>query len=621
MNKYKQSLIIFSSLLIVTTLMTLKVPGFFYIYLLVLGAIIAFCVLKNSDQARLTYIVLSAFIWGSGAVILLSSFFAFFSIPIRLYILWLPVLLLIPLLWLRPVNLSKLFIKPDKWEVLLLVFAVASVLSHVLSITAFETPMLHDPMTHASRAKEIFNTGLINYFYSPGLHILSALGMMTDGVNVASYILVITNLFNALGFIPVYLFILNTFKNQWFAILSGVIFLIAPFPSDFFWRSGKNALVIAIPFMFFLLYVASLMIDRRLKLVIVNVLAFTLVLVHYPTAAVGLIGVFFVLLVTDGIKGISNMIIGGLLGGVWGLQKMKYEVATMQGDVVSVTSAPDISFESLGNFFKDIYPHITSQYQFPLNDLFFIVGLIGLFLMTLMIIKDRKYFSVTGFVLGYLLLMFIIKSTILITFLYVVYESQLVTFFIFIYIGVAFVIGKGLFTWLSDQKQILNAVVIFFVLSIVIVRQAEIFQVYRSEQSAKNMVSENDLRAFEWISENVDQNDIILNNAQKNSKQIFVFASDGGAWIPVYTDHKIAMPFTEFTAKNTHENYEVYLRIREGTYTCSDIDFFLNKGIKYYYKDSQPVYGPQFDVSEDEVGFELKKSFDSATIYEIVPCD
>ena len=81
------------------------------------------------------------------------------------------------------------------------------------------------------------------------------------------------------------------------------------------------------------------------------------------------------------------------------------------------------------------------------------------------------------------------------------------------------------------------------------------------------------------------------------------------------------MPFTEFTAKNTHENYEVYSRIREGLYSCLDIDYFIDKGIKYYYKDSKPVYGPQIDVSEGDFGFKLIKSFDAVKLYEIVPCE
>lgn len=621
MGKYKQSLIVFLLLLLITALMSLKVPGVFYIYVFILGLIGAYFVFKHSDHAHASLIFLTSFFWGSGLIILLSSIFAIVSIPIRSYILWIPVLLLIPLLWLRPVNFSTIIVKPDKWEILLLVFAFASVISHVISVSSFNTPMLHDPITHASRAKEIYSTGLINYFYSPGLHVLSALGMMADEVNVASYVLIITNLFNALGFVPVYLFILNTFKNQWFALTSSVIFMIAPFPTDFFWKSGKNALVIAIPFMFFLLFIASMKINKKLKFVLVNALTFILIMAHYPTAAVGVIAVFFVLLVTDGIKGVSSMILGALMGGVWGLIKMKYEVTTMQDDVVTVSSVQGFSFDSLGKFFRGIYPHISAQYQFPLHEVFFFVGLLGLILMALMIIKDRKYISITGFVLGYLLLMYVIKSTNLISFLYVVYESQLLTFFIFIYLGVAFVIGRGLFSWLANRNRTMNIVVVLFFLSVVFVRQAEIFQVYRSEQSAKNMVSDDDLQAFEWISENIDQNDIILNNAQKNNKQIFVFASDGGAWIPVFTGRKIAMPFTEFTAKNTHENYEVYSRIREGSNTCSDIDFLLNKGIKYYYKDSQPVYGPQIDVSVGDDGFKLIKSFDLANFYEIVPCD
>jgi len=620
-KKYRINIIILFFLLVVVLLLTLKVKGVFYIYLFSLGAISAFLITKKTASVSLVELLITALFWGSGIIILISALFALLSIPIRAYVLYTPLIFLIPLLCLKPMDFSTIRMKPDRWEISLYVLALVSIVSHVISIADFQTPMLHDPITHASRAKEIYNTGLINYFYSPGLHILSALGMMADGVNVAGYVLILTNLFGAFGFIPVFFYVKNVFQNQWFAITSALIFLIAPFPADFFWKSGKNALVIAIPFMFFMLYIASKDISPRLKFLVINALTFILILIHYPTAAIGLIGLFFILLVKDGIRGLGNISVGLGLGLVWGLIKMRFEVSTMQGDVVSVNSPLGITLNSVGQFFKSMYPHVASQYQFPLHDIFFFAGLSGLLLMLIIAFKDKKYLSIAGFFAGYLLLMFLIKSTALVSFLYVVYESQLLTFFIFIYIGVAFILGRLIFSALVKWNKNISYALILIVLAFVMFRNYQIFTKYRTEQAAKDMVSESDLKAFEWISNNLGMSDIILNNAQKNNKQIFVFASDGGAWIPVFTDRRIAMPFTEFTAKNTHENYDVYTRIRDDAYNCSDIEKLLDKGIKYYYRDSEPVYGPQIDVAEDELQFKLIKSFDSAKIYEIIPCD
>jgi hypothetical protein len=133
------------------------------------------------------------------------------------------------------------------------------------------------------------------------------------------------------------------------------------------------------------------------------------------------------------------------------------------------------------------------------------------------------------------------------------------------------------------------------------------------------MVQEEDIQGYKFL-EGLECEGVILNNGQVGDRKNIVYASDAGAWIPVFTDLEIAMPFTEFASKNTHENYDIYLNIRNGEYTCSDIDGLLEKEIEYYYKGSRGIFGPQLSPNKESQNFELIYSEGGVEIFKIIPC-
>ena len=256
--------------------------GSFYVYLVINGMILACYVLKGTANFKFPVVLFSSIFWSSGLIIAISGFFALISIPIQPWILWLPFGIILFLYFSTPIRFERSFIKVDPFEWLLLFFLFVSLIAHIYSVRGFVAPILHDPMSHAAWAKLIYNTGFVGHYYSPGLHILAALGMGVDNISVATYVLLITNLFNAIMFIPVYYFIRFYFKNNLFALICIELFLIGSFPSNFFWEAGKNALIIAMGFSFFLFFIASLELSKKKKLLIINFLSFTLVLIHYP---------------------------------------------------------------------------------------------------------------------------------------------------------------------------------------------------------------------------------------------------------------------------------------------------------------------------------------------------
>lgn len=366
-KKYLYSIFSLCFLSLVSALAFLGLHGMFYLYLFILGIFLGYYVLLDTKYHKIFYIFLSSLFWSSGLLILLAGLLALFSVKLGSYLIFLPFLFLIPLSIFRPITFSKKFFSFDKWAYFLIFLSLLSVLARVFSVRNYLAPILHDPLAHAEWAQRIYLTGQIDYFYSPGLHVLASLGRMLDSLPVSKYILILTNLFNALSFVPVFLFVKNHFKKDWFAILAALFWVLGAYPTTYFWTAGKNALVLALPFLFLLFFISSLYISRSKKLIITNFLTFILILIHYPTGAIALVGIFFLLLDKEGFKGLLNIFIGSLLGIIWGLLKLSYEVSRVDTNLpLNISNSPSLNLENMKFFSKTsilIFSLILHQYQ------------------------------------------------------------------------------------------------------------------------------------------------------------------------------------------------------------------------------------------------------------------
>ncbi len=609
------------SLLLVGVGIHMAIPYFFYFYILFVGFFLAYYILKDTKFNRISILFLSSFFWSSCLLISLTGLVALSSIPVSLWMLWIPLVFLGILVFFNPPEFKKIEMKFEVVDILLLILGFVSVYSRVFSVIGYLVPILHDPIAHAVWAKQIYETGLINYFYSPGLHILSALGMMADGVNVSKYILLVTNIFNALSFVPVYLFVKSYFKDKKFALLSAAIFVIAVFPAKFFWAAGKNGLVMAIPVMFLALFIASLEFNKISKAIVLNLLIFSLILMHYPVAFIALIGIFFVLLYRDGLKGLFNIILGCGLGLVWGLIKMQYQITHMEESVSTFSGGTPLTLKNILAFGTSTYLQVQNFLNFPLGNFLFLFGFVGLIIMTLITLKKKRHLYFMLFFYINLLLTAVISFSGKLSSLRIVASTQHLTLFVFIYIGAAFLFAKVILPYLLQLNK--RFLLIFYSLLVLLASFSSyrVYLKYRDYQRDLNMVYEEDLEVFEWMNENIEVENVILNNAMISDRKSVVFASDGGAWIPVFTDLQIATPFSEFSSQNTHDNYEIYSKIFKGEYSCKDIDTLLDRNITYYYHGSKGVFGGEIIPEEKDPNFELVHSVGEARLYRIVPCE
>lgn len=622
-EKYSYSMGLFIGLIIILGSLISGVEGIFYIYMFYLGLILSYYILKDTEYCKFIFLFLISFFLSSCLVIVISGIFSLLSIPISVFVLVIPMLFATTLLFWKPIDINKITFRITISEGFLLLFLILSFIVYILSVLQYKVPILHDPIAHATWAKEIYNTGRINFFYSPGLHILVALGMFVNPeTSAATYVLFLTNIFGGLTFVTVYLFIKEYFKKNLFALITATIFLTALYPFKFIWSAGKNSLVISTPVIFLVLFFSSLDIKKVSKIITVNFLVFALVLIHYPAAFIALIGVLFILLYKDGIKGLIYSLPGCLLGVAWGFSKLGYELARNEQLVSSPSKhAMDFTFSNVLVFFRDLYRHVLYGYfDFNFGLVILLLGIIGLVIMVLLSIKKKKYFWFTLFFLTNLLSMLIIKSIEALRVIGIVYLTQTLTLFLFIYIGAGFLLSEVLLPYVFNIKKMFKIFLYIVIVPLSIFTSYKGFLTYRSRQESLNMVNSNDIEMFKWMDDNLEKDVVILNNAARSERVSIIGVTDGGGWIPVFTDYSIAMPFTEFSLVKTHNIYEVYMRIFNSDYSCDDIEYLLERNIKYYYKAHRGVWGFQLNPSVDNKNFELVYESDDAKLYKILPC-
>ena len=608
-------------ILIVTVSTLLGIKHSLYLYLFTTGALLSFLLFRTTNTGSAFHLLTGLF-WGSAVLILTSALLSKLGFALQKWVLIIPALLLL-LLLLRTNHPLEFDIRTFTTEELILFgFAIISFISHVVSIKGFLAPILHDPIQHATWAKQIFNTGKIDYFYSPGLHIISAFGMMVDNISVATYVLRLTNLFNGLMFIPAYYYLNFHFKNKYISLIGASLFLIGHFPTNLFFTAGKNALLVASSFLLLLLALFKLEMGKWTKLIVINFLVFVLILTHYPLAAIGLALIGGIIVLEKKFKDILLVIGGSILGILWGFQKYHYQISSQQTSMFTYVEPIPLTISGLANFLSSAFVNFRLYFASSYNLTLFYLGLFGFLLIGVLSLRQRQLRGFLGFIGVFSLLAIALNS---ISFLrnsvYIIYMTQQNMFAIFIYVSIA-ICGGLVVDHLSSVKAgwRIDLIVLTILVGVVITVNINTYKVYRKVQTNLNLVSANDIAAYQWIEKNIDEQDIILNNAAQNNRAEIVYGSEGGTWIPVFANRQEAMPFTEISDSKTHEIYYYNQKILEDSKDSSNYEALLDRGVEYYYQDSQGVFGPQIVGSRNPENFQPIYDESGVVIYQIQGC-
>lgn len=519
--------------------------------------------------------------------------------------------------------------KIEKWDYLILFLLLCAIFAKVFSVISFEVPGLHDPITHAYFSKSIVDTGRITYFYSPGLHLLGAFSKVFNGYDVAKQILYITNFFNAYTGIVVYIFIKHSFKKNIWAILSGTLFCLGYYPAMFFVNAGKNSLILAIVFLFFFFFLIAEYRRRKsvLILVLVNLAIMSIFLTHYPLgvfASTYLLAIFFVDYKKEKFRTIF-LGIGILLGFAWMAKTYQYNlIAVAESAVVSnksLYSIPKDILNDIFSFIKDIWNGQIYKNTIisKLTTLSSILGFIFIFIKAF---KKQKFLILFLWLL-FSFLLALVLSVFSITPVLIVLETYFISLFIYSYLF-AGVFPEFLYKIVSKviNKKVLNVCFVIFVIVIGFFLSKKMHKTFHERNSMHNVIEESDIKTFDWINQNIPDEEKFLINANGNDG--LVFSTDGGGWLEVFTDNEISMPFYDYGSKKTDDNVDLYYDLKDDLGNCTYIKTFIDRGYKYYYQGSRPVFDRRLAEQQELIDsnrFKLLFDGGDSEVYELIPCE
>lgn len=618
----------FSLLIIFLILVFLKVNFAIYLLFCLVGLGWSIFFFKNRLNI-LEHFILS-FATFTVIFICLCIFFAFLDIKLTL-IVGLVFILSSILVLILTKTFDKRNIKTEigKWDYLIIFILICSVFAKVYSVASFEVPGLHDPITHAYFTKKIIDTGLINYFYSPGLHIISAYGKMSNGYDVARQILYVTNFFNAYIGVVIYLFIKHSFKKDLWAISSAVLFSLGYYPAMFFINAGKNSLVLAIVLLFFSFFLIGEY--RRKKslpiLVLANLAIMSIFLTHYPTGvfvSTYLLAVFFVDFKKEKFKTLL-LGIGILLGFAW-------MIKTYQYNIIAASESAIVNNKPLYTLPVDIFNKTIDSVKYVwnaqiykdtfLSKLIAFSSLAGFTFICIKALKNREYFILFLWSLFSFLLMTVL-SLFSVTQVWIVLETYIISIFIYTYLF-AGVVTQLFYSLLSKRinKKLLSICFALFVVVAGVFLSKKMYKTFYESNDMRNVIQKSDIKSFEWINRNISDDEKFLINANGNDG--LVFSTDGGGWLEVFTDNEISTPFYDYGSKKTDDNVDAYYELKKNIDNCDVIKWFVDNGYRYYYYGSRHVFDTPLNTEENLSNSERFESIyknGNSAVYKLILCE
>lgn len=630
-NLFKNNIyyyIYFSLLTIFLILLFLKIEFAIYLIFCLIG--LGWSVFFFKERLNILEHFFISFVLFAVIFICFCIFFAFLEIKLTIFvgIVFLAISIL-TFIFTKAFQNKNINIKIEKWDYLILFLFACALIAKVYSVASFEVPGLHDPITHAFFSKSIAETGYINYFYSPGFHIISAFGKMFNGYDVTKQILYITNFFNAYLGVVIYLFIKHSFKKNIWAISSSILFFLGYYPAMFFVNAGKNSLVFAIVLLFFFFFLIGEY--RRKKsvpiLILANLTVMSIFLTHYPTgvfASTYLLAVFFVDFKKEKFRTVL-LGLGILLGLAWMIKTYHYNIdAATESAIVNskplYTLPNDVFYQAI-DFLKSVW-NAQIYKNTLLSKIVAFSSLTGFLLIMVKDLKNKEFIILSLWAL-FSLLLSLVLYLFSINPILIVLETYTISLFIYTYLF-AGIVPQFFYDLASKEinKKILNICFAIFVVIAGVFLSKKMYKTFYERNNMHNVIQESDIRSFEWINNNIPNEEKFLINANGNDG--LVFSTDGGGWLEVFTDNEISTPFYDYGSKSTDENVDLYYELKNNLGDCNLIEKFIDRGYKYYFQGSKPVFDKWLGEQKqllDSGRFQLLFDEGDTEVYKLIPCE
>ena len=471
-------------------------------------------------------------------------------------------------------------------------------------------PPLHDPAAHAIWSKSILDTGYITYFYSPGLHLLTVFSSILSGVGIPKHLIYITNFFNAYAGVGFFLFIVKVFRDRFWAVFAAAMFTFGYYPTLFYTNAGKNALVVAVAMLPIAMLFAWYAITPKYELsiyeqsIIPSIMFSSLFLVHYPSIYIYMtfvagVAVYALISATDSnsrfhaqILIIKKILTSHALGAIviiaWVLHVYRYYIAEsrfsvdIEGSTSTLLSFPTTVWfgRVLSNIWSETLFFDKSPGHFLL--IVFIVGFLWL-----NICKKKARFTMLWFEIYLAGILAIDVFSLGVAGL--IRETAILSFFVFTVIGSSALFALLVPIFKGRAGTAVKILGVSAVMILAIFMTAGIYNEYTDTQRTMAVVTDADVTAMEWIQKNISHKDIILNRAVMNNG--FLYGTDAGYWIPVYTDRKVEFSFLAQKDENAFRTYDTYIKLVENPGSEILARDLESRGIRYIYFGSKSPYG------------------------------
>ena len=544
------------------------------------------------------------------------------SNPYILIIILLTVIILLAILIYENKEFFNVALKSNNVKNLIFLTGIIAFLASANSsfslLRDLNAPILHDPFDHAMMAKSILTSNQISFFYSPLLHSAAAIFSL-DSITRIPWLITFFTQFAVL-MIPIqstFLFYHFT-KSLKYSLILYLLLSTLHFPANFYYTAGKNSLILAISIIPTLIFLMNLYKNNRSALNAIKLIVtlFLLFMAHYPT-----FGIFLFLsipwlgtMILESLKNknfistlglIGPYLIGILMSIIWFVPRY-YQALDLVNDSVVTPEASDFVFniQLFVNGFIDNF----NNYFIRFFQTWHAIFLVPLFIKkTNFIIKSTLVWIYISLTLLYFLVYTFNQGTLL-----GMVPNTLELIFTDVLIYILFVISTSLFLFskLSNKLLIVFCVLI---MAISVYSKSNLNENILLKQNQLNIVSDDDLQAFEFINTELPVDIIFLNGGQEAAhKKGVVYPVDGAMWLPFYTNNSVFIDYQQFSSFQTNYNNSLFQEILVSEDDQELINEIKEMGVKYGYID-QGVFGDSLSEEVlDNVSYRIL--FESGTV-------
>ncbi len=631
-------------------MIAIKLMLFFLLVNVTPGAALAFYFTRNKEGAGLLDKLVIAAILSPLVLVLISFLEESSGVPQNVTVLLANIVLLVAV---NVTLVAKFFRrKADlalnlSWVKLLVYGLFGSlIVFRVLPTLDLMAPILHDPIAHSEWLKILNTTHFTTtaQWYPQGLEYF--LNYYATFFDFTYPQIILVSQGALLAVFPIGMFFVGWFsfrgKDKWmlFALIALVVSARMARPTEYYFVGGKNAMVFAFTAAPLILYLAAV-VRSRWDYVIVALMTFAVIAIHYPTGFFLLFALFFMNLgelvdfrsllrrkLSIDRKTLWNYLIAAAVLVVPAVLLLRKIAPIYTGYPID----HDRSFDPFVVLLQDagivyyIYNNFLDDYIRELK-LPWVLAFVAALSAFVFVADKQKWFAkrilatfVALYLIGIPLLKLVprlgLNFNIEVRFFLIMVMAVIMSWFVY-YVLERTVLRLGYTAAVSAALALLLGLV-FLQGGLAQYRQ------YKARQADIDTVKTQDREAFDFINSEIgDDRSFLIQIGTPSAGTNIIAGSDSGVWIPSYTDKKVEVSFLDFASGRSQDIFDAYLEVAKHSSDPKAVSkLYCDYNIGYVFFGSREIYFHNMKPEDLASSGYFRKIFDNgAVIFRIQPVD